>query len=346
MINVSIIGVGSFAKALLEGVSYYKKHADDVVGLSHPFIGPYRVSDINFVSAFDVDTLKVGMYLHEAISMGLNVSFPIGETLPYDALVHKGPCIDSIIPELLIEESSAPISNITTILKETKTHVVINLLPSGSNLATEYYAQQVLLAGCHFINAIPTPLATLSKWQKKFRQQGLCLLGDDIKSQFGATMLNRLIIQALKQRGIQILSSHQHNKGGNLDHLNLIHRQKEKADSKKKTIQNYLSSDDGKVSVSFEYTGIPSSHKEVQITIEAAFFARTPMRIRAYIDDEISLNGAGIAIDAIRSAMVIGDTQSLSDVNKICPYLFKNPPKHLSDDKAYHTFERFLNNYK
>jgi myo-inositol-1-phosphate synthase len=240
MINVAIIGVGSFTKALLEGVSFYIRHPEVTTGLAHPYIGPYQVSDLNFVAAFDIDEEKVGQKLHQAISFGRNVSFPIGESLPFSAIVHKGPSLASVIPELGIRESLDVNSDISRILKETETQVVINLLPSGSNLATAFYADQALMANCHFVNAIPTPLAILSEWKRKFQSKNLVLLGDDIKSQFGATMLNRLIIQALKQRGIHIHHSHQHNRGGNMDHLNLVYRHQEKEHSKKKTMETQI----------------------------------------------------------------------------------------------------------
>ncbi len=346
MINVALVGVGSFAKALLEGVSFYTTHPNETIGLAHPLIGPYKISDIDFVAAFDVDERKVGQKLHDAISMGRNLSYPICDCIQFSGSVYKGPCMDSLIPQLEIQESPVLDSNVAHILKETKTDIVLNLLPSGSNQAAIFYASQALIAGCHFINAIPTPLANLKIWQRRFKKNHLILCGDDLKSQFGATMLNRLILQALKQRGIYILRSHQHNKGGNADHLNLVYRAQEKMESKQQTLEHFLSADDGKVSVSFEYTGVPSSHKLVQLIIETQSFGKAPLIIDATIEDEISLNGAGIAVDAIRAVKLLAEHQDFNAMKQVCAFLFKNPPLHMSDDKAFASFNRILEKYK
>ncbi len=219
-INVAIVGVGSFAKALVEGVAFYTKNPEERRGLINPVIGGYHVRDINFVAAFDVDDRKVGKKLHEAISLGSNVTLKISEPLKYDAVVHRGPTLDGIIDEMkgsFVRESGAPIADVAKILKESKTDVVLNLIPTGGEKATRVYAEAALQAGCSYVNCIPTPLATISEWKKRFEDNGLVLLGDDIKSQLGATMLNRLLLSSLKMRGINILKSEQENRGGNMD---------------------------------------------------------------------------------------------------------------------------------
>jgi len=169
-INVAIIGVGSFTKALVEGVSFYTKNPEEKTGLLYPKIGNYKVKDINFVCAFDVDERKVGQKLSKAISIGMNVTREITQPLDYDALVYRGPTLDGVIKEMqgtfVHESKDAPV-DVAKILKETKTDVVVNLVPSGSDQATHFYVQEALKAGCSFINCIPTPLATISKWRNK-----------------------------------------------------------------------------------------------------------------------------------------------------------------------------------
>lgn len=344
-INVAVIGVGSFTKALVEGVAYYTKNPDEQRGLMNPIIGKYRVKDINFVAAFDVDKRKVGKKLHEAISAGQNVTLKITDPLEYSAIVHRGPTLDSVheaMRESFIHESSEPIMDVAKILKKTKTDVVINLIPSGGNEATFAYAQAALEAGCSFVNCIPTPLASLPEWAKKFEKKGLCLIGDDIKSQLGATMLNRILLAFLKMRGIKILKSEQENKGGNADHYNLLYRAETKEKSKREALSKFLEKDDAKPVVTFVYTGEPSGHKLVNIKIEGEMFGRTPIKISSVIEDEISINGAGVLVDAIRVAQFLVDEGRQKEAWKVCPFLMKSPIKPISDNEAYGLFKKVI----
>lgn len=344
-INVAIIGVGSLTKALVEGVSFYTKNPDEETGLLHPIIGKYKAEHINFVCAFDVDERKVGQKLHKAISMGANVTKEITKPVKYNAIVHRGPTLDGVIDEMkgsFVHESKSEIVDVAKILKKTKTDVVVNLVPSGSNEATYFYAEEALKAGCSFINCIPTPLATIEKWRKKFEDKGLVVLGDDTKSQLGATMLNRFLLQLLKMRGIRVTKTHQENKGGNADHYNLLHRSKHKEKSKSEALQKFLKEDDAKPTVTFEYTGESSGHKIVNLTIEGEIFGRTPISINAVIEDEISINGAGTIVDAIRIAQFLVDKRKQKKAENACPYLMKTPPKHMSDSEALESFNKLL----
>lgn len=344
-INVALIGVGSFTKALVEGVAFYTKHPDEQRGLMNPRIGPYHVKDINFVAAFDVDERKVGKKLHEAISAGPNVTKQIERPLVYDALVHRGPTLDSVheaMRKSFVHESSQPVVDIAKTLTASRASVVLNLLPSGGEQATYAYAEAALKANCSFINCIPTPLAVLPNWKKSFESKGLVLIGDDIKSQLGATMLNRILLEFLKMRGIRIMKSEQENKGGNADHFNLLHRAKTKEKSKREALLHFLEKGDAKPTVKFLYTGTPSGHKKVTITIEGEMFGRTPFSIVSVIEDEISINGAGVVIDAIRVAQALMDQEKQKDAWKACPFLMKSTSHPLSDTEAFTAFKKLL----
>lgn len=344
-INVSIIGVGSFAKALVEGVSFYTVNPEEPRGLLNPLVGGYHVKDINFVAAFDVDGQKVGRKLHEAISAGPNVTHKIVDPLEYPAVVHRGPTLDGLTEEIKgvhVQESDVPAAEVADILRETQTDVVINLVPTGSQQATELYAQAALDAGCSFVNCIPTPLAVLPEWQERFQEKGLALIGDDIKSQLGATMLNRLLLSLLKSRGITVLKSEQENRGGNLDHLNLQYRADSKEKSKREALRQFLQEGDAEPHVSFVYTGEPSGHKRVTIEIEGEIFGRTPISITSVIEDEISINGAGVAVDAIRAAKALADKGEASKAGAISAFLMKSPGHHMDDSQAATEFRNLL----
>src|SRR3989338_8318664 len=344
-INVGIVGVGSFAKALVEGVSFYTKNAEETTGLLHPIIGEYKVSDINFVCAFDVDERKVGKKLHEAISFGSNITREITKPLEYEAVVYRGPTLDGVIEEMkgiFVHESKEDLVDVAKILQETKTDVLVNLVPSGSDEASLFYAQEALKAGCSFINCIPSPLATVAELREQFEKKGLVILGDDIKSQLGATMLNRFLLQLLKMRGIRITKTHQENRGGNADHFNLKYRFEHKEKSKSGTLKKFLDKDDATPTIAFSYTGEPSGHKLVNITIEGEIFGRTPIFITSVIEDEISINGAGTAADAIRVAQFLVDTKQQKKAQRACPFLFKIPPEHMTDTEAAEAFDKLI----
>lgn len=344
-INVGIIGVGSFAKALVEGVSFYTKNPKETTGLLHPVIGGYKVSDINFTCAFDVDARKVGKKLHQAISLGANVTREISKPIAYEAAVYRGPTLDGVIEEMkgnFVRESSIQPVDVAVVLAKTKTDVLVNLVPSGSDEATRFYAEEALKAGCSFVNCIPSPLATVTGMRKKFEKKGLVVLGDDIKSQLGATMLNRFLLQLMKLRGIRITKTHQENRGGNADHFNLKYRFEQKEKSKSSTLKPFLDKRDAAPTVSFIYTGEPSGHKLVNITVEGEIFGRTPIFITSIIEDEISINGAGTAADAIRMARFLVDMKRQKNAWKACPFLFKTPPEQMSDTEAAVAFDKLL----
>lgn len=348
-LNVAIVGVGSFSKALVEGVAFYTKNPDEKTGLINPLIGKYRVQDINFVAAFDIDERKVGKKLHEAISVEPNVTMKITDPLEYDSIVHRGPTCDSIIEQMrgsFVRESNAPVADVVSILKESNADIVVNFVPSGGDQATYAYAEASLKAGCSFINCTATPLATIQEWRKRFEGKGLALLGDDIKSQLGATMLNRFFLELLKMRGIMVVKSEQENHGGNADHFNLMYRSETKEKSKREALTKCLGKDDAEPIVKFFYTGEPSGHKIVNLKIEGELFGRIPISITSIIEDEISINGAGTVVDAIRMAKLLVDSGKTKEAGDACPFLMKSPPKPMSDPEAFEAFNKILGGFR
>ena len=345
-INVAIAGVGSFTKALVEGVSYYTKNPNDYTGLLHPQIGEYSIGDINFVCAFDVDDRKIGKPLHEAIGLGMNITREIDKPIEYDAIVYRGPTLDGVIEQMkdtFVFESSKEAEDVVKILKEKKVDVLVNLVPSGSDEATFFYAQKALEAGCNFINCIPTPLATVDEWRSKFEEKGLVVLGDDTKSQLGATMLNRFLLQILQMRGIKVTQVEQHNKGGNADHFNLRYRSASKEKSKSSTLSKFLDiSGAVKPIVTFEYTDSPSGHKLVELKVEGEMFGKIPITINAQIEDEISINGASTAVDAIRVAKFLQDTGKQKLAPEVCPFLMKTTSVGYDDIQANEVFSKII----
>lgn len=344
-INVAIVGVGSLTKALVEGVSFYTKNPNEKTGLIHSHIGPYGVYDVNFVAAFDVDERKVGKKLHEAISQGANVTKKITDPIAYDAIVYRGPTLDGVIDEMrgsFVVESESSAVDVVDVLKESKVDVLVNLVPTGSDQATYSYAEAALNAGCSFINCTPTSLVTITDWRKRFEKKGLVLLGDDIKSQLGATMLNCFLLDLIKMRGMRVTKTEQENCGGNADHYNLLYRAKSKERSKGGALAKFLNKNDAKPKITFHYTGQPSGHKRVNLKIEGEIFGRTPISINAIIEDEISVNGAGTIVDAMRIAKLLVDSKKQNQAYRACPFLMKSPPKHLPDAEAFVAFEKLL----
>ncbi len=342
-INVAIIGVGNLAKALVEGVSFYRNNPDEKSSLAHPVIGSYKPEDINFVAAFDVDERKVGKNLNEAIAAEPNVTMKIADPLETDVVVQRGPTIDGIIDEMrdrFIKESAEPVADIVNILKETRADIVINLIPTGSHEATYAYAEAALEAGCSFVNCIPTPLGTNPNWRDRFEKKGLVLLGDDTKSQLGATMLNSALLELLKNRGLKITNVEQENRGSNTDHFNLLHRPESKEKSKREALTKSLDADDAKPKVGFYYEGEPSGHKVANLKIDGEIFGGTPISITAEIEDEISINGAGTIVDAIRITRLLLDKGMQKEAAKTCPFLMKSPPETMTTSEAFEAFNK------
>ncbi|MEW6455710.1 MAG: inositol-3-phosphate synthase [Acidobacteriota bacterium] len=356
-IKVAIIGVGNCASSLVQGVEYYKKVEKDVYipGLMHTNIGGYYVKDIEFVAAFDVDKSKVGKDLSKAIFSPPNNTKKFSEVPKLNVKVRKGIVLDSIGKYLkeVVEEASGKTENITEILKESKAEVVINFIPVGSEKATKWYAEKILEADCGMINAIPVFIASNKEWQKKFKDKGLPLIGDDIKSQLGATILHRTLVNLFMDRGMIIDRTYQINFGGNLDFLNMLER--ERLTSKKKSKTNAVLSQFKARKIKFDEENLhisPSDYipwlkdnKICYLRIEGRHFGDVPMTLECKLSVEDSPNSAGIVIDAIRILKLALDNGIAGVLEGPSAYLMKSPPVQYDDQEARKLTEEFINKY-
>ena len=350
-INVAIIGVGNCASSLVQGVEFYKDAGaeDQIPGLMHPVLGDYHISDINFTAAFDVDADKVGKDLSEAIFSGQNNTFKFTDVPAHDVKVQRGMTHDGIGKYLseVITIADGPTANIAEILRETNTHVVISYLPVGSEFATKWYVEQILQAGCAFINCIPVFIARQPDWGERFRKAGLPIIGDDIKSQVGATILHRLLVRLFQDRGVKIDRTYQLNFGGNTDFLNMLER--ERLESKKISKTNAVTSQIGYDFPEGDIHVGPSDHvpwledrKWCHIRIEGTTFGNVPLNLETKLEVWDSPNSAGVVIDAIRCAKLALDRGIGGPLLEPSAYFMKSPPVQIRDDEARIGLEAFI----
>ena len=350
-VRVAIIGVGNCASALVQGVEYYKNAKDDeqVPGLMHVNLGGYHVSDIEFSAAFDVVDTKVGKDLCEAIFAYPNNTFKFSEVPTLNVPVERGMTHDGLGKYLsqILTKAPGPTADIAGILKDTQTDVVVNFLPVGSEMATKWYVEQVLDAGCGFVNGIPVFIASQEYWQKRFRERNLPVIGDDVKSQVGATILHRVLTSLFVDRGVRLDRTYQLNFGGNTYFLNMLER--ERLESKK-------ISKTGAVTSMLPYTldvndihvG-PSDHvpwltdrKWCYIRMEGTTFGRVPLNLEAKLEVWDSPNSAGVIIDAVRCATLALDRGLSGPLYAPASYFMKTPPKQFKDEIAREMTEAFI----
>ena len=353
-INVAIIGVGNCASSLVQGVEFYKNAGAEeaIPGLMHPVLGDYHISDINFTAAFDVDSDKVGKDLSEAVFSGQNNTFKFSDVPTSGVTVQRGMTHDGLGKYLseVITKAEGPTVDIASVLKETNTDVVINYLPVGSEMATKWYVEQVLQAGCAFINCIPVFIARQEDWGERFRKAGLPIIGDDIKSQVGATILHRLLVRLFQDRGVQIDRTYQLNFGGNTDFLNMLER--ERLESKKISKTNSVTSQieydlpDAAIHVG------PSDHvpwlldrKWCHIRIEGTTFGNVPLNLETKLEVWDSPNSAGVVIDAVRCCKLALEHGLKGPLLAPSSYFMKSPPKQFSDDQARQMTDDFIRQY-
>jgi len=350
-INVAIIGVGNCASSLVQGVHYYKgaKEGEFVPGLMHVNLGGYHISDIKFVAAFDIDKNKVGKDLSRAIFTPPNNTFKFCEVPSSGVKVERGMTHDGLGKYLsqIIKKAPGPTADIVSILKETKTDVVINYLPVGSEEATKWYIEQVLAAGCGFVNCIPVFIAREEYWQERFTQRGLPIIGDDIKSQVGATIVHRVLTRLFKDRGVKLERTYQLNFGGNTDFLNMLER--ERLESKKISKTNAVTSqldyklaeDDIHVGPS-DYVPWLKDRKFCHIRMEGRTFGDVPLDLELKLEVWDSPNSAGVVIDAIRCCKLALDRGLKGTLIAPSAYFMKSPPIQYTDDEARQMVEEFI----
>jgi myo-inositol-1-phosphate synthase len=350
-INVAIVGVGNCASSLVQGVHYYAKAKDNefVPGLMHVNLGGYHISDINFVAAFDIDKNKVGKDLARAIYTEPNNTFKFCEVPTTGVKVHRGMTHDGLGLYLskIIEKAPGPTADIVKILKDTHTDVVINYLPVGSEEATKWYIEQVLDAGCGFINCIPVFIAREKYWQQRFEQRGLPVIGDDIKSQVGATIAHRVLTRLFGDRGVKLERTYQLNFGGNTDFYNMLER--ERLESKKISKTTSVTSQlDYEMDPKDIHVG-PSDYvpwlldrKFCHIRMEGRTFGDVPLNLELKLEVWDSPNSAGVVIDAIRCCKLALDRGLKGALISPSSYFMKSPPVQYTDDQARRNVEEFI----
>ncbi len=352
-IRVAIIGVGNCASSLVQGVHFYRNAQDGefVPGLMHVNLGGYHIHDIEFTAAFDINRTKVGKDLAEAIYAEPNNTHKFAEVPPSGVRVYRGMTHDGLGKYLrgVIEKAPGPTDDIVGVLKSTQTDVVINYLPVGSEMATKWYAEQVLEAGCGFINCIPVFIASQPYWQKRFEERGLPVIGDDIKSQVGATITHRLLANLFRERGVKLDRTYQLNFGGNTDFMNMLER--ERLESKKVSKTNAvtsqldypLSSDQVHVGPS-DYVAWLTDRKWCYIRMEGTTFGNVPLTCEVKLEVWDSPNSAGVVIDAVRCARLALDRGLAGALVAPASYFMKSPPRQFTDHQARELVEAFIRN--
>jgi len=356
-IRVAIIGVGNCASALIQGVQYYKntKDTDFVPGIMHVNLGGYHIQDTEFVAAFDIDKNKVGKDLSEAIFTQPNNTTKFSNVPHMKVKVERGMTHDGLGKYLsqIIKKAPGSTADVVSILKEAKTDVVINYLPVGSEEATKWYVEQVLEAGCAFINCIPVFIASEKYWQRRFERKNLPVIGDDIKSQVGATILHRTLTNLYLDRGMPVDRTYQLNTGGNTDFLNMMER--ERLHSKKISKTNAVTSqirargldidaDDVHVGPS-DYVPWQKDNKLCFLRIESRHFGDVPTYIDCRLSVEDSPNSAGVVIDAIRCCKLALDNGLSGALRAPSSYFMKTPPIQHTDTDAKRLTEIFIKKY-
>src|SRR2546423_11043688 len=350
-VRVAIIGVGNCANSLLQGVEYYKD-ADPgsfVPGLMHVDLGGYHVRDIEFTAAFDVTTDKVGKDLAEAIWARPNDTYRFADVPRTGVTVSRGMTHDGLGRYLseVVQKAPGETDDVVGILRETKTDVVVNYLPVGSEAATKWYTGQILDAGCAMVNCIPQFIAREAYWQKQFEQRGLPIIGDDIKSQVGATITHRLLTTLFRERGVRLDRTMQLNVGGNSDFLNMLERERleSKKISKTNAVTSMLDYDIGERNVHVgpsDYVPWLTDRKWAYIRMEGKAFGDVPLNIELKLEVWDSPNSAGIGIDAVRLAKLALNKGVSGRLEGPSSYLMKSPPVQVPDDDAHEATEAFI----
>ncbi|MFN3651049.1 MAG: inositol-3-phosphate synthase [Armatimonadota bacterium] len=350
-IRVAIIGVGNCASSLVQGVHFYReaRENDFVPGLMHVSLGGYHVRDIEFVAAFDVSAAKVGKDLGEAIYAAPNNTYRFAEVPRLNVPVHRGPTLDGVgkyLRDVIVESPEQP-ADVVRVLKEARADVVISYLPVGSEQATLWYVEQVLEAGCGFVNCVPVFVASQPYWRRHFEERRLPIVGDDIKSQVGATITHRVLTHLFRERGVRLDHTYQLNFGGNTDFQNMLER--ERLESKKISKTNAvtsqldypISSADAHVGPS-DYVPWLTDRKFCYIRMEGTTFGNVPLNCELKLEVWDSPNSAGVVIDALRCCKLALDRGIGGALDGPSSYFMKSPPQQFSDAEAHARTEAFI----
>jgi myo-inositol-1-phosphate synthase len=350
-VRVAIVGMGNCASSLVQGLEYYKDAADDarVPGLMHVRFGEYHVSDIEIVAAFDVDAKKVGVDVSEAIFSSENNTIKFAEVPPLGVTVQRGPTLDGLgeFYRQIITESDEPAADVVSVLRESQADVLVSYLPVGSEEADRFYAQCAIDAKVAFVNALPVFIASDPVWAAKFTEAGVPIVGDDIKSQVGATITHRVLAKLFEDRGVELLRTYQLNFGGNMDFMNMLERTRlqSKKISKTQAVTSQVPHEMEKAAV---HIG-PSDHvpwlddrKFAYVRLEGKSFGDVPLSLEYKLEVWDSPNSAGVIIDAIRAAKIAKDRGIAGPVVSASSYFMKSPPEQFGDDVCRDLVEKFI----
>ena len=350
-IRVAIVGVGNCASALVQGLEFYKDAptAEQVPGLMHVTLGRYHVSDVEIVAAFDVDGKKVGRDVSEAIFSEPNNTIRFADVPPLGVDVQRGPTLDGLgqyYREVVTESGEEPV-DVTAALRAANAQVVVNYLPVGSEVAAKHYAQAALEAGAAFVNCMPVFISSDREWARRFHEAGVPIVGDDIKSQVGATIVHRILAKLFEDRGVKLDRTSQLNFGGNMDFMNMLERERltSKKISKTQSVQSQLRNglDKGNIHIGpSDYVPWLDDRKWAHIRLEGSEFGNVPISVELKLEVWDSPNSAGIVIDAIRCARLALDRQVGGPLIGPSAYFMKSPPVQFSDDAAREMVEEFI----
>jgi myo-inositol-1-phosphate synthase len=350
-VRVALVGVGNCAASLVQGVHYYADAdpATRVPGLMHVDFGGYHVRDVQFVAAFDVDAKKVGRDLSEAIMASENNTIKISDVPPLDVPVLRGHTLDGLgrfYRETITESDEEPV-DVVAVLRDTQADVLVSYLPVGSEEADRFYAQCAIDAGVAFVNALPVFIASDPEWAEKFRAAGVPIVGDDIKSQVGATITHRVLAKLFEDRGVQLDRTMQLNVGGNMDFLNMkeLERLESKKVSKTQSVTSQVDRDLGRDNVHIgpsDYVAWLDDRKWAYVRLEGRAFGDVPLNLEYKLEVWDSPNSAGIIIDAVRAAKIAKDRGIGGPILSASSYFMKSPPEQYSDDEARRAVEDFI----
>jgi inositol 1-phosphate synthase len=350
-VRIAIVGVGNCASSLVQGLEYYKDAEDTarVPGLMHVRFGPYHVRDVEVVAAFDVDAKKVGTDVADAIHASENNTIKFADVPPTGVTVQRGPTLDGLGEYYtdIIAESDQPVVDVVQVLRDTKVDVLISYLPVGSEEADKFYAQCAIDAHVAFVNALPVFIASDPVWAAKFTDAGVPIVGDDIKSQVGATITHRVLAKLFEDRGVELLRTYQLNVGGNMDFMNMLERSRlhSKKISKTQSVTSQIPHEMAKADV---HIG-PSDHvpwltdkKLAFVRLEGRSFGDVPLNLEYKLEVWDSPNSAGVIIDALRAAKIALDRGIGGPVISASSYFMKSPPEQFGDDVCRDLVQQFI----
>ncbi len=354
-IRIAIVGLGNCASSLIQGIYYYRNAKDDeyIPGVMHVRIGGYHLRDIEVVAAFDVNSNKVGKDVAEAIYAEPNNTTVFAKVPKTGVKVSRGPLLDGvnkyIAPLVPIDKTAKPV-DVVKVLRQTGAEILVNYLPVGSQKATEFYAEAAIKAGCGMVNCIPVFIASNKKWAKKFEDAGLPVIGDDIKSQVGATIIHRTLVNLFLDRGMKIDHTYQLNTGGNTDFLNMLDRDRliSKKISKTEAVRSQIQArgqdiDDKDIHVGpSDYVSWQKDNKICFLRIESKHFGDVPFNLELRLSVEDSPNSAGVVIDSIRCLKLALDSHLSGPVIEPAAYFKKHPPVQIEDRQARELVEKFI----